>query len=124
MNNLEFIENIATNVSWTSDLYRDRISYYDQLLPHVLMCEMSTTFLSISDETFIHKLNVEENLVKLKIFLELIENGLNSNSSEVKNLILVSFIENVAPYIKYFSSIQTIIGNSLKEELESLQHFL
>jgi hypothetical protein len=120
MKNIQFIQNLIENVRWTDSLYQSHITYYGELLPHILMEEISEVFLAICDELFVSKSNSQENLTKLNKFLTIIENGMNSDSEEVTNLIILSFLENINPEVTSFISIKGLMGASLKAELEKL----
>jgi hypothetical protein len=118
MNNTQFVENLVEKISWAKDIYLDHISDYHELLSYLLMEQLSDVFIRIANEAFVSKINIEENLIKIRIFLDVIENGIHMNSDEVRNLIIVSFLENIHPSIESFSSIKEMMGDFSRSILE------
>jgi hypothetical protein len=120
MNNIQFIQKITENIPWIKIIYLKHVAYYDEILPHILMEEISEVFIETGNEAFISGINTEGKITELSDFLKLMEEEMNTGSTEICELISLSFLENINPQLKIFSSIQQLMGKSLKLELDRL----
>lgn len=119
MNDIQFIQQIVKENSWVNDIYLQHISENNGLYTYSFMDRVSSAFVDIATNALVSKINAEENLIKIKTFLNTIESGLQTNSDEIICLILVGFIENITPELKVFSSIREMMKDATREVLEA-----
>jgi hypothetical protein len=118
MDSMQFFEDIAHNVSWINDIYINRDLDDIQQRPYCFMYEILLAFIDIANDTFIAKENVDENLAKLEIFLDIVEDYLQKKSSEVISLISVGFLENLTPDMEIFPFVSEVMKHYTNEVLE------
>ena len=118
VNRIEFVNKIVQENLWVRDIYTKHISENHELYDYYLMDQVSDAFIDIASNVLMSNIDSDENLVKIKIFLGGIENGLQTNSDELICLILVGFIERITPEMQIFSFIREMMNNNTREVLE------
>lgn len=118
MNRIEFVNAIIQENSWVKDIHTKHILDNRELDDFYFMDQVSDAFIGIASDVSMSNINSDENLVKIKVFLDGIENGLQTNSDEVIIFILVGFIENIMPEMQIFSFIREMMKRNTREVLE------
>jgi hypothetical protein len=110
--NASFIEELLRRVPQLKAIYDEHLTDNEMLLPHVFMGDV-TRFIIAEAET-------PRSQGALRTLLEHLENGLRTGSDEVKELIVVSVVENLIGETKALMILKPLMGSSLKAEVERI----
>ena len=102
-----FMQNLVKQCDSLSAFYLDHISYYDELLPHVFMGEITRQIIS-------------GNLQRQKI-VEHLSEAFRTGDEEVKNLIAASFIENIETEEELEFALKGVKESALRTEWHKQQ---
>jgi len=110
--NASFIEALLRRVPNLKPVYDEHLAANDTLLPHVFMGDV-TRFAIVEAE----KPGSRGSLATL---LGHFEDGLRTGSDEVRELIVVSFVENLMGETTGLKALKPLMGPSLKTEVERI----
>jgi len=114
-----FVPELLERVPEFEPIYREHMIYFDELLPHVLLGDF-TRFLfdayrrSISGANDASKWHEVVNKS-----MDFMEEALSSPDSDVENLIVASFVENLQPSeeqdLEVFEALKPLLGPKLRK---------
>ena len=113
-----FILSLVVKYDFLKSIYKEHIKDYDELLPHVFMGDLTRKVMYLDSLIRSNKDSSAVVLV-LKDLMSDLENGLNTGSDEIKELINVSFIENLSDY-EYREHIKIYFGKALLNEYKKV----
>jgi len=108
--NATFVVDLRRRVPDLEPIYREHLADNDELLPHVFMGDVTRFTIAQA------KAPLNDSIVVS--LLECLEEGLREGGEEVKELIVVSFVENLIGETTTLASLGPLIGGNLKEEVE------
>lgn len=112
----QFVEELVEATPSLRTLYDEHLSDHKELLPHVFMGDLTRYTLDLQEKVLEHG-DTEARRV-LTEMLGLLENGMTEGSEKVKELIAVSFLENLDQDHKVYQSLKGVLGPRLREELK------
>src|SRR5919205_3077814 len=107
-----FVRNLIARVPELQPLYNEHVADNDELLPHVFMGDVTRFVMTLNANSSgkDDKFSVaRQTLMKI---LDFLEEGMAA-SDDVKELISVSFLENLDQSDENYSSLKSHFGNSL-----------
>jgi hypothetical protein len=110
--NAAFIESLLRLVPALMPIYDEHLADNDTLLPHVFMGDV-TRFAILKA----HDLGSRNVMAEL---LDHLEEGLESGAEEVKELIIVSFIENLRGEGPTVEMIRPLMGTNMRKAVEEI----
>lgn len=113
-----FFDSLLEKVPELNSVYEEHLSDYDELLPHVLMADITRFILDLLDKD--HNQSNEE---KISIFLRHFENALKLGDEEVKNIVVVSFLENLEQDSPSYDLLKSRFGKELQNSLRQIEDF-
>jgi hypothetical protein len=111
MNNALFIEALLQRVAELTPVYEAHLNDNGTLLPHVFMGDVTRWTIAEVERYR------EETLRKL---LSCLEDGLLVGPEDVRELIIVSFVENLMGETTALSVLKPLMGEKLKTEVERI----
>ncbi len=108
-NNESFVKELLRKVPELENTYEQHMANNDSLLPHVLMGDVTRFVLAGAEHT-----QKQKSIARL---LEYFEIALQSGSDEVKELIVVSFVENLIGEDRVVAVIKPFLGKHLSEAI-------
>lgn len=112
----QFVEELVEVTPSLRTLYDEHLSCHEELLPHVFMGDLTRYTLDLQEKVLDHD-DAEARRVLTEI-LDILEDGMTEGSEEVKELIAVSFLENLEQDHKVYQSLKSILGPRLREQLK------
>lgn len=109
---VDFAGELAAASPEVAALYEEHLAYYGQLLPHVLMGDVTRAVVAVADDG-----RCPEWLIHL---LGQLEDALMTRSQGVAVLVGVSFIENLCGEQKALATLRPRMGLALRRELKSI----
>jgi len=107
----DFIIRLTSISSALTAVYRQHMADQGDLLPHVLMGEV----------TRLVTVNIGSELPNwLPEFLQQLEDGLVSRDSDIANLIAVSFVENLLGEDATIDALLPLMGEALRKEVKTI----
>lgn len=113
----DFMAHLLREVPALSEKYREHEAAYDQILPHVLMGDLARLALELSGRAELATEHTKSTLTQL---LGALDSGMRSTSAPVKELIAVSFLENVTEDDSNYRNLATRLGPALAHEMTRL----
>jgi hypothetical protein len=113
----DFMAHLLREAPGLSEKYREHKAANDQILPHVLMGDLARLALELSGQS---KLPQEPDACTLTQLLDALESGMCSTSAAVKELIAVSFLENLSEDEPNYPSLARRLGPALAQEMTRL----
>ena len=110
--NASFIEELLRRVPELKAVYDEHLLDNDTLLPHVFMGDVSRFAIAEAEKPL--------GRASVSTVLEHLEEGLKSGSDEVKELIVVSFVENLIGETSSLKVLKPLMGSTLKAEVERI----
>lgn len=114
----KFVHDLLEIAPELSTLHADHLDAYETLLPHVWMGDFSQYLIELNERIDAQAGSNEK--TTLNELIEFLELQLKTGSEEVKNVIGVSFLENIAHYAVVTPSFRTRLGKTLDSELEAM----
>lgn len=114
----QFVMYLVEKYSDLKEVYGEHLKDCDELLPHVFMGEVSRKIVVLDRIVLSKGEDAVENLL-LKNLLSEFENGMSSDSKEVKELISVSFLENLGDY-ENKEHLKSYFGKALLNEYKKI----
>ena len=94
-------------------MYDEHIHDYNELLPHVFMGDISRFVVQKA------KLGDEDAISLVRRILDCLEQCMESGADNVKDLISVSFVENVVDHYEALPALRGMIGPTLEKEFQN-----
>jgi hypothetical protein len=110
--NAEFVEDLVRTVPQLAQSFEEHLASNRALLPHVFMAEIAR--FTIAEVSTVPKV---EELEKLLIKLD---QGLEDGSEEIKELIVVSFIENLIGESDAIARLTPYLRPTLKAQVQAV----
>lgn len=107
-----FIKDLLRSVPDLTIAYEEHATDNDALLPHVFLGDVTRWAIAATKN--------RNSLSSLTQLLDHMETGLTSGSEAVKELIAVSFLENLCGEKAALRSLKPLMGPSLKKEVENV----
>ena len=107
-----FVLHLLNMVPEIREIYDAHVEDNRELLPHVFMGDITRFTLQLSSS--------EADLNVLERVLAAVEEGLNSDTTDVSNLVAVSFIENLCGENDAIGRILPLAGDFTKKEIECI----
>jgi hypothetical protein len=111
-NNTSFIEELLQKVPPLKNIYDEHLNENDTLLPHVFMGDVTRFVIAEAANP-----KRQETITSL---LEYLEEGIQTGSDEVRELILVSFVENLTGETKMLQLLKALMGQTLRSEVKRI----
>ena len=108
----DFIVNLVSESPEVAGVYRQHIADQGELLPHVLMGEITRLVIASTART-------EASDWRTKLLVRL-ESGIESGGDDVAELVGVSFVENLCGENAAIEILLPEMGNALRKELKSI----
>lgn len=112
-----FMLHVAKSVPALSGVFHEHKADYDEILPHVLMGDVSRAALQLAGQAQSGSAPGE---AALKRLVEELERGLQHSGESVEELIVVSFLENLAENDPRFPDLEKHFGPQLRWEWSRL----
>jgi|SRR5690606_18044746 len=112
-----FMLNVSQSVPGLSDVLREHEAEYDEILPHVLMGDVSRIALRLAEEAEDGSASADAALMQL---MQELERGLQVGGESVQELIVVSFLENLDEEDPRFPDLEKRFGAQLRWEWSRL----
>ena len=113
----DFMAHLLREVPALSEKYREHEAAYDQMLSHVLMGDLARLALELSGQS---ELPQESDAPPLTQLLDALDRGMRSTSPSVKELIAVSFLENLTVDEANYPNLARRLGPALAHEMTRL----
>jgi hypothetical protein len=116
-----FLNELLKKVPELTSVYDEHLYDYEELLPHVLMAEITRFIVKLANKVIKNK---KDDNLKLSVILDHFENALNEGNEELTNIIVVSFLENLETDIPAYSFLKSQFGKELKNSLKVIENYL
>ena len=110
--NASFINDLLRRLPQLKPLYDEHLADNDMLLPHVFMGAV-TRFVIVEVEKSASREFLEE-------LMDYFEAGLEHGAEQIKELIVVSFLENLADDTVALERLKPLFGPRLRKEVENI----
>ena len=110
--NASFIEELLRRVPQLKAIYDEHLRDNETLLPHVFMGDVTRFAIAEAENP--------QSRTSVNTLLDHLEDGLKTGSDEVKELIVVSFVENLIGETSALKVLKLAMGSSLKTEVERI----
>ena len=116
--NHRFIDSLVSQVSELRPVLDEHIRQNDELLPHVWMGDVTRFVVELYTDSA-QKTGVAKasSFHILETILRAFEAEMESGDDEVKELIGVSFLENLDPEAQYYAPLKLLMGEELSKQL-------
>ncbi len=108
-----FVEKLRTDIWGFDRIYDQHVGYYRQLLPHVLLGDLVRYLKSVASTEGTERIALDQ-------AMGLLERGMGSTDTKLKELVAVSFLARLDSEDEDFEPIRARFGDRL-EELYQLQ---
>lgn len=113
--NYDFIDALRRRVPEIEPLYREHLHDNDELLPHVLMSDIAR----FAEEIHARSANGSPRATEvLSRLLGVLEEGMHAEGGNAKELIAVSFVENLNRDYPHFADLKSRFGEGLLRAAE------
>ena len=106
-----FVEKLRTDVRGFGRIYDQHVSYYQQVLPHVLLGDLARYLKSVAKSNGPERVALDE-------AMGLLECGMSSADTKLQELVAVSFLARLDPEDEDFEPIRARFGERLKEQYQ------
>ena len=106
-----FVKKLRTDVRGFVRIYDQHVSYYQQVLPHVLLGDLAHYLNSVARTDGPERMALDEAVA-------LLECGLGSADTKLQELIAVSFLARLDPEDEDFAPIRARFGERLKGQYQ------
>ena len=111
---VDFVSRLIATSSELTEVYRQHIADQGELLPHVLMGEVTRLVIANAGR---------EQAVWLSKLLQQLEAGLSSGNHDIAELVGVSFVENLSGENSAIQALLPAMGSTLRREVKSICGF-
>lgn len=121
MNTIErFLVGLLDTNKVLTILYEDHLQENDELLPHVFFGDVTRYIMQLAvSSTSDHRENASELLRILRFF----ESSYRESDEKIKNILFVSFLENLEQSDPSYSIIKAQLGDEMKRKLDQIESF-
>jgi hypothetical protein len=113
-----FIDSLISQVPELRPLLDEHLRDNDQLLPHVFMGDLTRFVVDLHADAYQTTGAAEASLLQiLKEILTALEAAMESGDEDVKELIAVSFLENLDPDSPNYKELKSLFGEDLLKQL-------
>jgi hypothetical protein len=112
----DFVAALLRDVPELEDTYRHHVLAYDEVLPHVLMGDVTRFALKLAELSA----SSVADAAKLERLLAVLEHHMALGASDVRELIAVSFLENLEDTEPGYSCLASRLGTALSSEMTRL----
>ena len=105
---------IANRIPGFSPAIREHVDFYDELLPHVLMGDFTRYLSALCCGPAASQL---QQSTQCREALNILETALNSPDPKLRELVAVSFVENLDPADESYPCVRSQLGPSLRTQL-------
>jgi hypothetical protein len=113
-----FVQTVLDRVPLLHPIYQEHVRYYDELIPHVFMGDISRVAGDLHARALGGDNAADEALSEL---LTALESGMASPESSVQEMITVSFLENLDLEDFALEDFRQRLGPALRRQLERLE---
>lgn len=114
----EFFKSLLEKVPGLTDLYKDHLFDNDEFLPHVFMGDVTRYVCVLAQKVNRGSEALKPELITIVDFLE---EGLIDGNDELRNIIEVSFVENLEKADPCYALIKKCMGPNLLLSLEATE---
>jgi hypothetical protein len=107
----QFVEKLRTGVRGFGRVYDQHVSYYQEVLPHVLLGDLVRYLKSIAGSQGPERVALDE-------AMGLLECGMGSTDAKLQELVAVSFLARLDPEDEDVEAIRARFGDRLKERYQ------
>ena len=111
-----FIDFLISQVSELRPVLDEHLRNNDQLLPHVFMGDLTRFVVDLHAESLQKTAEASSSQI-LRTILRALESGMESGDEGVKELIGVSFLENLDPDSLNYAQLKLLLGEELLKQL-------
>jgi hypothetical protein len=112
----QFVQTLVERVPVFEGALREHLRDHDELLPHVLMGDITRAITDLQEESMHRSKDAERSLA---VALGVLEDGVQSRDREVRELIIASFLENLDRFEPSFGALRARMGPALSKALEA-----
>jgi hypothetical protein len=106
-----FVEKLRTDVRGFGRIYDQHVSYYRQVLPHVLLGDLARYLKLVARNKGPERIALDEAVA-------LLECGMGSADSKLRELVALSFLARLDPEDEDFEPIRARFGERLEEQYQ------
>jgi hypothetical protein len=107
-----FVEKLRTDIRGFGRIYDQHVSYYRQVLPHVLLGDLVRYLKSVARSEGPERVAVDEAMA-------LLESGMGSADTKLQELVTVSFLARLDPDDEDLEAVRSRFGDRLKETYQA-----
>ena len=111
---LDFVSHLISISSELTEVYRQHIADQGELMPHVLMGEVTRLVIANAGRA---------QAVWLPKLLQQLESGLSSGNDDIAELVAVSFVENLSGENSAIQALLPAMGSTLRREVKLICGF-
>lgn len=112
-----FIKELLEKAPWLNELYEEHLKDFDELLPHVLMGSVTRYLIGLAENAECSSTSAE----RLDTVLDYFEHAMLTGDEAVKELLVVSFLENLEKEEAYYRILTERLGSRLSKALDIVQ---
>ena len=113
-----FVNNLVGDIPELKPIYDENVGEYGELQEHLFMGDLTRYVIGIHKIILSGDSNSKYIEQILKRTLSILETGMQSKNSDVRDLIGASFIENLEHKDKDLSELKSYFGPALRKQLE------
>ncbi len=117
----EFVYALAKRFTDLAPILKDHAEFYGEVLPHIFFYDLTQWLLSLLESGA--GTDARERRQRLQDVLDTLEKTFANGNDQVKELISVSFLENLPNAGEDGSEIRLMLGPALTEELRKIEEF-
>jgi hypothetical protein len=112
----EFVRDLLLQVPDLQPLYKEHVEDNDELLPHVFMGDVTRFIVALNADSLSEGPDSTASERTLTKALDFLEQGMHK-ADKVRELVAVSFLENLDQSDENYPSLKSHLGKSLLEQL-------
>ena len=116
----EFLNVLLERVPELHPIYEEHIADYDEVLPHVLMGDVTRFVIDLHKKSWARG-RAEQEKKTLSSILEILEGALKSGNDQLQELVVVSFLENLEQDDSDYESLKKLLGKELSKHLAKIE---
>ncbi len=118
----EFLNVLSERVAELRPVYEEHIADYDEILPHVLMGDVTRFIVDLHKKSLAEG-DAEQEKKTLSSILEILEDALQSGDDQLQELIVVSFLENLEQDDSNYKFLKKLLGKDLSKHLAQIESY-
>jgi hypothetical protein len=116
-----FVEHLIREVPELRPVFEEHIRLYDEQLPHVFMGDVTRFVIRSYHESLSGDPDARSRHELLVRTLTILERAMASQDARLRELISVSFLENLNQAREAYEGIRSLLGRELRRELKSYE---